>query len=164
MTQDDDDDLMTPEEIAQYEQETFERVVENIYSTIWIYTRNDDDDGLDVDSMRKRIIEAITVAGAEKFFEQREADAAAVEAERTRKDTAVVRKPNDIGATWHRVLTEQSTVCGKPIPENAATGNIGDADVYRTFLCGACMKAGDNLFHARRQRREKETRKALRDF
>jgi hypothetical protein len=157
MDNDEDDDTLTDDEIAQYEEDTFKRVVEQIYSTIWIYTRRDDD-LFDPEAMRKRIIEAVNQEGIEEFMRQREDDQRALEEERSRKDTAVVRKPNDIGATWHRPLTDQSVVCGKPIPTDAVHGNIGDPDVYRTFLCRACLRAGDNLSHMRMNRKSKENR------
>lgn len=157
MTQDDDDNW-TPEKIIE---DYYQRVTQNVLSTIWLWTRIHDDsiDEAMSEALVRRICDAITPEAVEEFRRQRDAEEAAQVEERLRKDVAVVRKPDDIGATWHRPLTERSVVCGKPIPENAATGNIGDPDVHRTFLCRACLNAGDNLSYLRRRRQEKEARK-----
>lgn len=155
----DDDDIWTPEQEVE---DIFQRVTQQTLSGIWLWTRNRDGEEAPspemMEALIQRICDAITPEAVEDFRLMRQAEDQRRIEQQTVKETAVVRKPNDIGATWHRPLTEHTVVCGKPIPENAATGDIGDPDVHRTFLCRACLRAGDNLHSLRVRRQMKESR------
>lgn len=153
MTQDDDDDEMTPEQVAA---DLIERVTTQMFSTVWLWTRDAVPGDVPVDEIVGRISEVFTV---ERYWAWRaayDAERAAKDEERTRHDKDVVRKRGDLGATWHRKLTERSTACGKPIPDDPETGRIGDEHVIRSFLCGSCLRLPKNLYSMRVKRQRYE--------
>lgn len=153
-------DGMTPAEwAASIEEETFKEALYFIYRTIESEVRDLDADGVDIERLQRRIIDAITYDGLVEHHHTLAEAKAAAEADKRREDKDVVRKRGDVGATWHRPLTAKTTACGKPIPDDPETGQVGDEHVIRSFLCGSCLRMPKNLVAMRKKREHYEKRR-----